>query len=122
MPPLRFAAIPPRIGAPALEARRANVLRSELQVTQRAQKAAASLAANLNRFLRVKEACRLLRHRGYYVRFLPRNRPDSNSQLLGAVGTVLPSARCLCWRDRAAAAGAYDGPLRSLRQTRGCTR
>src|SRR5580704_5510488 len=121
MPPFRFAAVPPAIGAPALKARGANVLRSELQIAQRAQKAAAPLAACLERILRVKKACRLLRHRGRRIRFLTRNRPDSNSQPLLAVGTALPSARHLCGRDSAAAAGACNGASRSLRQTRGRT-
>src|SRR5271156_4544132 len=96
MPPFRRAALQTGIGAPTLEARGANVLRSELQVAQRAQKAAAPLAARLECLLRMKEACSLLRHRGRCIRFLLRNRPVSNSQPLLAVGTALPSARRLC--------------------------
>src|ERR1700722_3686976 len=122
MPPFCFAVTLPSIGASALETRGANVFGSQLQVTQRAQKAAAPLAASLKCFLRVKETRRLLRHRGHYIRFGPRNRPDSNLQPLGAVGTGLPSTGHLCRSNQAAAVGTSNGARRSLREAHGCIR
>jgi hypothetical protein len=60
MPPFRLACFDAGIGAAALEACRANVLRSQLQIAQRAHEAAAALAASLKRLVRMKEACRLV--------------------------------------------------------------
>jgi hypothetical protein len=64
MPPFRGAGPRTRIGAPLLETGGANVLRSQLQIAQRAHKAAAPLAARLKRLVRMKKACRLVRKRG----------------------------------------------------------
>jgi hypothetical protein len=64
MPPLRGAGSRNGIGAPALETRGANMLRSQLQIAQRAHEAAAPLTASLKRFVRMKEASRLVRKRG----------------------------------------------------------
>jgi len=63
MPPFRLAGLRAGISAPALETRWANVLRSQLQIAQRAHEAAAPLAARLKRLVRMKEACRLVRKR-----------------------------------------------------------
>ncbi len=98
MPPLRLVPAP-GIGASTLEARGANVLSSQLQVAQRAQKTPAPLAASLEGLLWVKETGRLLRHRGDDVHFLLRHRPDAHAQLFGAIGTDLPSARRGCRGD-----------------------
>ena len=77
----RDTAIPPGslhtgIGAPALEARGANVLRSQLQITQRAHESAAPLAAGLKRLVRMKKTCRLVGKRGRRIGVLPDHRPD----------------------------------------------
>ena len=63
MPPFRFTGVSARAGiaAAALEACGANVLCSQLQITQRTYKAATPLAASLKRLLRVKETSCLVR-------------------------------------------------------------
>lgn len=60
MPPFRLAGVSAGTAAPTLEARGANVLCSQLQITQRAHKATAPLAASLKRLVRMKETGRLL--------------------------------------------------------------
>jgi hypothetical protein len=67
MPPFRSAGLRTGTGTPVLETRGANVLRSQLQITQRAHEAAAPLAASLKRLVWMKEACRLVRKRGRSV-------------------------------------------------------
>jgi hypothetical protein len=61
MSPFGFAAVQPGIGTPALEARGANVLRSQLQIAQRTHESPASLAASLKSLVRMKEARCLVR-------------------------------------------------------------
>jgi hypothetical protein len=67
MPPFRLAGLHTGIDAPTLETRGANVLRSQLQIAQRAHETAAPLAASLKRLVRMKEARRLVRKRGRRV-------------------------------------------------------
>jgi len=97
MPPFRFVSRRAGTVSPALEARRANVLRSQLQVTQRAHKAAATLAASLERLVRMKETGCLVRKRNRGVCILAGNRPDADLQLCFAVRTALPSILGLGW-------------------------
>jgi len=78
MPPFRVASLRTGIGAPALEARGANVLRSQLQIAQRAHEAAAPVAASLKRLVRMKEACRLVRNGGRCICLLPDNGPEAD--------------------------------------------
>jgi hypothetical protein len=110
MPPFRLSGVCTGISSPALEARRANVLGSQLQVTQRAHKAAAPLAASLERLVGMKETGRLVRkgNRGGGVR--TRNRPDGNLQTSCAVRAGLPSILCLGWRHLAFTTGAGRCP------------
>jgi hypothetical protein len=78
MPPFRLASPHTRIGAPTLETSGANVLRSQLQITQRAHEAAAPLAASLKRLVRMKEARCLIRKSGRRICVLPDHVPDSD--------------------------------------------
>jgi hypothetical protein len=78
MPPFRFAGLGTGTGTPVLETRWANVLRSQLQIAQRAHEAAAPLAASLKRFVRMKEACRLARKRGRRIGVLLDRAPDAD--------------------------------------------
>jgi hypothetical protein len=64
MPPFRLAGLCSGTSAATLKTRGADVLRSQLQIAQRAHKAAAPLAASLKRLVRMKEAGRLVRKRG----------------------------------------------------------
>ena len=90
IPPFRLASLGTGIGAPALEACRANVLRSQLQITERAHESAAALAARLKGLVRMKKTCRLVRKRGRCIVVLANHRPDADLQPLLAVGTTLP--------------------------------
>jgi hypothetical protein len=63
MPPFRLTGVDAGSAAPALEANGANMLCSQLQITQRAHKAATPLAARLERLVRMKETRRLVRKR-----------------------------------------------------------
>jgi hypothetical protein len=78
MPPFRFAGFHTGIGAPTLETRGANVLRSQLQIAQRAHEAAAPLAASLKRLVRMEEACRLVRKRSRRICILLDRAPDAD--------------------------------------------
>src|SRR5580698_11646306 len=99
MPPLGLAAIQHRIDAPALKACRANVVRSQLQIAQRAHKSSASLAASLKRFVGVKETGRLIRHRRGGIHAVAYDRPSANLQALLAIGTAPPSRVRLIGRN-----------------------
>jgi hypothetical protein len=90
IPPFRLASLHTGIGAPTLEAWGANVLRSQLQITQRANESATPLAASLKRLVRMKKAGRLVRKRRHGIAILANHRPNANLQPLLAVGTALP--------------------------------
>jgi hypothetical protein len=78
IPPFRFAGLHTGIGAPTLETCGANVLRSQLQIAQRAHEAAAPLAASLKRLVRMEEACRLVLKRSRRI-CIPLDRaPDAD--------------------------------------------
>jgi hypothetical protein len=112
MPPFRFAASQPGISAAALEACRANVFCSQLQIAQRAHEPAAPLAASLKRLIRMKKAGRLVRHRGGGTRILPQGAPQPDLQALPTEGAALPSRVCLNSRDISATAGAQNSSRR----------
>src|SRR6266852_3700034 len=112
MPPFRFAASQPGIGAAALEACGANVFRSQLQIAQRAHEPAAPLAASLKRLIRMKKARRLVRHRGGSARILAHSAPKPDLQPLLAEGAALPSRLHLEWRDIPVAVGARNSSRR----------
>src|SRR6267154_2230486 len=117
MPPFRLASVRAGTAAPALEARWANVLRSQLQVTQRAHKAAAPLAASLERLVRVKETGCLVRKRNRGVCARAGNRPDADLQLSFAVRAALPSVLRLGWCHLASTTGAGRCPRCNRRQS-----
>jgi hypothetical protein len=112
MPPFRFAASQPGIYAATLEARRANVFCSQLQIAQRAHEPAAPLTASLKRLIRMKKARRLVRHRGGSTRILPQGAPPPDLQAFPTEGAALPSRLCLNSRDISATVGARNSSRR----------
>lgn len=105
------------LSAAALEARGTNVLRSQLQIAQSANKPATSLAASLERLVWVEKARRLLRHCRHRINRVPDDRPDGDLKPLLAVGTGLPCKRCLNRHDAAPAIRTGSSPWHFRRHT-----
>jgi hypothetical protein len=112
MPPFRFAASQPGICAATLEARRANVFCSQLQIAQRAHEPAAPLTASLKRLIRMKKARRLVRHRGGSTRILAHSAPKPDLQPLLTEGAALPSRLRFEWHHIPITVGAHNSSRR----------
>jgi hypothetical protein len=111
MPPLRrSSSLSAEIGAPTIEACRANMLSAQLQVTQRAQETSAPLATRLKCLVRMKEARRLVDENGRGIRALSCDRPISNLQFCTTENTDLRSVFRRRWRNRSLATRTADSP------------